>query len=831
MNAILDYEFAYDEGVKTVGGKAWNMARMARWGFTVPLGFAVSTAVYDEILARKKVAELVAKASEISLAEVAEPKCADLLKTLREAIVKETFAKSYLDELHGVLAVAGLTDAALAIRSSATGEDGEKHAFAGIHESFLNVKGSDEIVVAVLKCFASLWTPQALAYRRRFDFADDDVRGAVLICKMVTAKNANEPIAAGVVFTADPRDGRRDVMVVETTEGMGDKLVNGEVTPTTIRVRLKLDGYEYLDALPDIMPKLMMDELVLNAQRLHWAFSDGEKPQDIEWAYDGERVVMLQVRPVTSLPKCTYDDLKSQPEIWSNGNFKEVLSGILSPLGWSQIPHFSAAHFFDIHHLSGYHEPQGMQIVRRFEGRAYANISIVQYSAWDAWGILPVETNKSFGGFQPEIDVSKSASKGNKNFTLLKILRAVWKGHGYLPQQFADLLIKAQGFLQQDLGELSKQELLALWFALNEEKWQAPYMLANAMGSIWLGIVRQMGVKMLPENELEPLIGGLMSAQGNVVSAQHAYDLHGIVAKYGVEGAGFEAAFEGWMQRYGHRGYNEFDIANPRWRETPDEMKMFAKNMGAALHSPETAQKIREKAEEKLRALPLIKRKMIGWTMDKARDGFALRERGKSTMIAVLGVSRHIILALGSKMSEAGIIERRDDIFYLSFADIQAWAQDAWDGAGAKLLVADRVLQTQNWAAMPSPADVILVGAGMAEPLQAELAIVGNLIEGMGVSPGIAKGLACKLEAPTEVEKLQVGGILVARSTDPSWTPLFLSAAGIVVEIGGYLSHGAIVAREFGLPAVVNAAGCFEAIGDGDELIVDGNVGTVEIGR
>lgn len=834
MTAILDYEAAFIAGATRVGGKAWNMCRMARWGFPVPGGVIVSADVYDEIVQRPAIAKLIARAGALGASDIADAKCTKLLAELRSAMCAATLCKPHLEQLRQAIENAALSNTPVAIRSSATGEDGQQHAFAGIHQSFLNVVGFDEIVREIPRCFASLWTPQALAYRRRFNFEDSEVRGAVLICEMITAPQASEPIAAGVAFTADPSNGRRDTILIEATKGLGDKLVSGEVTPITTRVRMQLDGFNYEHGQTAPLPREALQTLILLAYRLHWAFSDGGIPQDIEWAYDGTGIVILQVRPVTSMPPCSYPQLLTQPVIWTNANFKEVLSGIVSPMGWSLMPQFSAAHFFDIHHLSGYTEPPGMQIVRRFKGRTYVDASVIQYAAFDAWGIAPAETNRSFGGFQPEITLPSTAPyKGlqgiKRALALARILHAVWRARKSLPQHLSDIEKRAKAFVSRDLAKLSNAELTQLWFSMSAPEWQPSFMLANAIGSLWLGIARQIGEKHLPTEELEPLMGGLMSGQGNIVSAEHAYELHEIVAKHGTNGSGFETALDIWLEKHGHRGFNEFDVANPRWRETRQDIKQFARQLGQAQHSPQSAQQVRHAAEEKLQSLPTGARKLLGWTIGKASEGFRLREQGKSALIAVNGMARHMILAFGDRMVNAHVMDRRDDVFMLTFADIWAWATGAWDGANARQVVLDRRLQTKAWQASEPAADVILDSPQGFKEISPVSRMNGDNIHGSGVSPGIARGIARKIIDPTQPGQLRDGGIIVARSTDPSWTPLFLSASGIVVEIGGYLSHGAIVAREFGLPAIVNAPGCFDAIQDGSDLMVDGNTGLVSL--
>lgn len=834
MKAIFDYEKTYELGADMVGGKAWNMARLSRWGFCVPRGIVVATTLYEEVLQRPKISKLVVAAQEITANNIAEPASAALLERLRAQIIQATFSNAQLEELSNEMDTAELTNAPLAVRSSATGEDGAEHSFAGIHESYLNIQGTTETANSIVKCFASLWTPQALAYRRRFNLDDKTVKAGVLICAMVAAPQSSEPVAAGVIFTAEPTTGRRDIMIIEATSGLGDKLVNGSITPTMIRVQMGVADFNYQISGTTPLPRDQIDRLILTAERILWAFSDGEVPQDIEWAYDGEKIVILQVRPVTSIKRRTYPALSDQPEIWTNANFKEVLSGIMSPMGWSLMPRYSANHFFDVHHISKYCEPKGMQIVRRFAGRAYVDASIIQYSAFDAWGILPRETNRSFGGFQPEISLGEAkpykGRQGLKRLTALtRVMRAAWRGRKVLHSELVEIETRAIKYSRQNLATQSMTQLTNFWRSMSEQQWQPPYMIASATGSMWLGIARQIGSKHLEHQELEELIGGLMSGQGGVVSAEHAYALHDIIQTHDVTGSAFETALDKWLDKYGHRGFNEFDIANPRWQETRNEIVKFAQNLARAHHSPYSAAKTRKASEAKLHQLPLFLRQQLGWVVRKASDGFRLREQGKSALIAVIGTTRHIVLEFGKRMHDAGIIDHADDVFMLAFADIWAWANDAWDGTNARHLIADRVAQMNEWSSAPAPADVILINANNIEELDPVSRVDGSVIRGHGVSPGVANGVACKVDDPAKPETMQEGCILVARSTDPSWTPLFLSASGIVVEIGGYLSHGAIVAREFGLPAVVNAPGCFDAIEQGAMLHVDGNTGLIDM--
>lgn len=835
MIAILDFSEAVAAGPARVGGKAWNLGRLARWGFPVPRGIVVDVSAYDAVTSNERISPLIAQVAEIQACNVTDLQAQALLEKIRSAIESASLPTEFSTQLDAALMRAGIDREVVAVRSSATGEDGEKHAFAGIHESYLKVIGRDAILGAVRKCFASLWTAQALAYRRRFAIPDAEVRCGVVICEMVTAKNSNEPLAAGVVFTADPSNGRRDRIVIESVPGLGDKLVDGRQTPARVTVDVMIDGFGPPQGDLGALPASLTTKLAMLALRIHWDFGEGDAPQDIEWACDEERIVILQTRPITALPRRTFPEIADQPTIWTNANFKEVLSGVLSPMGWSPSPVWLAYKLFDLYRLCGYAPPDGMQIVRRFEGRPYFNASALQFASWDGWGISPADFNNSFGGFQAEILTPPGnpmrGRAGLRRFVAgLKLLRAIWSAPEMLPETVDRVLRQAKALQERDLSRLSDAELLQKWFSVAGPDWELPFMLVNSMGGVWLGMARGLATKYLPPERIEPFLGGLMSGQGGVTSADHAYELHEIVAHHGTCGPAFDASIDRWLDKYGHRGFDELDVANPRWGETPEAVKELARSFGAPARSPQSARRVRDEAQAELRALPFLPRLVIGWLVAKAAEGYRLRERAKSALVAApAGVMRHFVLEFGSRFAARGVIERRDDVFMLAMVDLWALATGDWSGEGARELVQDRRKQWELWRASDPPPDVIIETASgvaaMAGLKRAEAN--GDVFPGLAASPGIARGGARNLHNPTESGRLREGGILVARTTDPGWTPLFLVVQGIVVETGGYLSHGAIVAREFGVPAVVNIPGVFTLIEDGDDIVVDGNSGVV----
>jgi pyruvate,water dikinase len=257
----------------------------------------------------------------------------------------------------------------------------------------------------------------------------------------------------------------------------------------------------------------------------------------------------------------------------------------------------------------------------------------------------------------------------------------------------------------------------------------------------------------------------------------------------------------------------------------------------------------RRAAEREVRSLPRWSRPAIGWLAERSRRAAALREAGKSTLVSMLQLTRKMASELGRRMVLSGALDRADDIFHLSTWDIAAWAAGEWDGRRARALVADRAARHRTWLALEPPDVIVLDAEGrpaelppvMASAVSARPAVGGpaerhltgdrdgRVLVGSGVSAGSARGTARVIRHPDEGARLNPGDVLVAPSTDPGWTPLFLRASAVVMEVGGYLSHGAIVAREYGLPAVANVPGALTLIQDGQTLEVDGDAGTVVV--
>jgi pyruvate,water dikinase len=278
-------------------------------------------------------------------------------------------------------------------------------------------------------------------------------------------------------------------------------------------------------------------------------------------------------------------------------------------------------------------------------------------------------------------------------------------------------------------------------------------------------------------------------------------------------------SFARFLDEFGHRGVYEAELANPRWIEDPsfllDQVRTYVQE---GLPAPR-AREQRRLAEQALRRLPLLPRVLAMWLARRARRSAAQREAGKSALVAMALPVRMLLLEFGRRLVASSLIDTADDVFHLSRADLETFGRGEWDGRDFRALIGERRRLREARLAEPEPPD--LIGAAV-------LPGVSDQLRGLAAAPGVGRGPARLIRHPAEGARLQRGDVLIAPSTDPGWTPLFLRCSAVITEAGGLLSHGAIVARELGLPAVVNVAGVFEALTDGDEVCVDGNRGIVE---
>lgn len=816
---ICTLEEALDLGAEAVGMKAFNLAKLESYGVTVPISLVVTAYDTDRLLTRLAI-------NSSRRAMDVPPVGNEHYTILQQAIISSAADDEERRALNEALIKTGLSGKRLAVRSSAIAEDGRDHSFAGIHRSELNISGEDALWQAIRRCQASFWDPRALAYRERASISKHNIRGAIVLCEMV-ASPTGEPAAAGVLFTCDPISGAPDTSVIEMVPGLADKLVDGQVTPGRATISLRTGILQADRVASDLLDTERFDTLMRTGLRIRAALSNGEDLRhfDIEWAFDGKRLFIVQARPVTAMIP---SHVSSVDQIWTQANLNEVLPSILTPFSWSVIGPGLRWALLDPIMAAGVAFPPALAMLKRINGRPFVDLSAMQWVYYTGFGVPPSQINESFGGVEDEIDLAAIPSRFVD--TLMRQLRALLLARKLsqlrrqLDPGFADVRKISRRAETASLPTIAREDLLALWRDAVKITLQVPFGLAVGAALPWLTMVRGLW----PRNDDGPpalaVIGGLLAGSADLASAEHGYALaHIAQIQSPTERADALATF---LQKFGHRGFDEFELSKPRWREDQETVRLLVAQLANTPDPAERQAKRQAEARARLKRLPWWTRHALKALVPRIAAGFSLREEARSESIRLLGILRMITCEVGRRLAQSDMIAHADDVFFLDVADILGYLEGDWTGKGARSLITENRQRLQAWRGRAPEALTVRSGESVKRRPNVRLPKGSRLI-GIAASPGRVTGRARIINAPEEFGRLRAGDILVCRVTDPAWTPLFLAAQALVVENGGYLSHGAIVAREFGIPAVVNLPGVMQNIADGSEITVDGDQGIV----
>lgn len=877
----MTWDEALNAGTDAAGGKGWNLARLARYGFKVPMGRVLAARIYKEFLEYNGLEELINKISH----SIANKNPADIeddgrLVQLREQISNGSIPSLPARELTAELQRIGLLEEPVAVRSSAIAEDSEQASFAGIHASYLQVNGPDNILQAVKDCYASLWTPQAVVYRRKMEIPTDRVAMAVVVMEMVEAR------AAGVGFSCDPQTGHNNVLVINANFGLGESVVNGAVEPDTYY----LDGNSF-EPRPRVVSKkigkkqgiirpgnqgntefvpqknvsarqVLTDKQItglgLLLQRVTEALGEGWRCQDVEWVFDGQQFILVQARPVTALLRSTFPILRDQPDIWSNGNYRDAVPMVLSPISRSfmqdTIDEILTASFEE----NGYRLPKGLQFSRFFKGRLYCNLSALQWAYFDSVGGLPRDTNFFWGGHQPEIRL-----KGQKPFQGVAGIKRVWRGlrsfatisaYRRKASGINDRVTQAvAGITAHAFTKLENRELIDVFADLGAitKDFTRKFSFMAATGSLPVAVLIRKLTPYFKDRALFVVNSLMVGGEAAIISADHGYrlvELAGIARNdehaarfFGAstffpdtwqdrlpEDSPFKRAFRDFLDAYGHRAIYELDLINPRWNEDQTYLlEIIRTNLYTSdlqIFRQGQREKYRKAWQQIEQKIPPGKHAAIQKFVKAAQTGAAIREETKSVLARIIQAYRSLALEIGGRLETCGLISEPADIFFCAWPELVAVLSGEWDGRGMEELVKARKAAKQEMESQAAP-DVILGEESKATSQTAT--VTGNSLSGVAVAGGKASGTVRVINHPAEGRKLKPKEIMAAPSTDPGWTPLFLQAGGLIMETGGFLSHGAIVAREYGIPAVVNVPGVLGIVEDGMQVTVDGDEGKI----
>lgn len=879
---VISLETAQLINEKEVGPKAAGLFRLSRAGLAVPPGFCVTAAVFREHVERNNLTERIKSAAD-ELAESNPEAKAAVLSNLREAIVEAPISETTRLKIENHYLTLGAKH--VAVRSSGTAEDLPDHSFAGQYDTYLGIANLKDCFEAIKKCWASLWTRRAYEYREKNDFDHLTINMAVIVQSLIAADNS------GVIFTADPVTGRRGSIVIEACLGLGKALVSGKVTPDRFVVNkrnLKLlsetisekkiehvlvqGGFVKEKTIPEerstisCLDKKQVKRLAKLARKVETEF---DKPQDIEWAISKNKIYLLQSRPITALPpEKSWEDR----QIWCAYPAKEVMPDVVTPATLSLIESFVEGFMYPLFDTlcMDYREHPVYGMV---SGRIYFNANIWGTIFRDLPGTKDLDLMEGTGdhkGFQQTIERLRNAEeedlpdlKFSRLKFFLKLPLLLIGAFRNTPEKGRRILKKAGAYYEKwsrlDSESLSNEKIVTycqeILTDINELIANAPYLISVIIAIPILDIVC---AKWFPDGNK---IGGkLLAGVGGMVDAVAGLDIWrlAITANSKTEvknlimsnnnwftiecklseielGREFLDEWKQFMLQHGHHCRGELELYNKRWYETPDYILQFVRSNITQIgkidpvRKFEEATKQRKQLEQQCRKQLKnpIKRLIFNHLLTRVQNGSVFRENIKSEIIRLFTVMRKLLNELAKRLKEKGAIKNTDDIFFLKLKETAPVVYSKAEFDIHSVITARRAEYKKNCSV--TPPDVVFGKFDPDNYTPDSIDEDAEILNGVGVSPGRATGKArVILRADTE-EQLLAGEILVAPFTDPGWTPYFVPAAAIVMDEGGVISHGSIVAREYGIPAVVNVGSGTKIIKTGQTIQVDGNSGIVKI--
>ncbi|QFY07259.1 phosphoenolpyruvate synthase [Nonomuraea phyllanthi] len=762
------------------GGKGANLGELARKGWPVPGGFVVTTDAYG----------LVAEGHGTR----AYFEQVELPGELREAIAA---------------AYAELGGGPVAVRSSATAEDLPGAAFAGQQDTYLNIVGEQAVLDAVRRCWGSLWTDRAVAYRARLGIDDSEVRIAVVVQSMVEAD------LAGVMFTANPVTGDRGQIVVDASSGLGEAVVSGLVTPDhyvisdkgvefapgrrEVVIRSTAGGgvtHESGTGTPERLPDRAVKELALLGKEVAAHFG---RPQDIEWAYAGGRVQLLQARPMTALPPPPVGELNPIQRRLC-GMLLEYLPVRPYPIDVTTwIPYGPVG-------LMG-RVTAGFGVRGLFEGFLREEDGVV-------YRIVPPSPRPSFAMLAAPFTVLSKARRYDP---------ARWTDD----PRFRAYLAEVKELAGRDLAAMAWPELVRLP--------RKALALVSPMADLRLDYLPGTGLALvrlkvaLRLRGLGDFFGDLLhGARTRTADANDALQRLAEVAERtgALDGeprpAEFEEALRAFLAEYGHRETSSpILVTTPTWEDAPETVLDLIK----VLAGGPSGEKEEDDALERLLGHPRLRargRARLRRRVAAARAGVAFREDSHFYFMMPQPVVRRSLLELGRRLCGVDVLERPEDVFHLRLEELESIA----DVTAMRPQHRERLRDTvrARAARREELSGVRLLDPGAVYPVQE----TGDaLVSGAPASGGVVSGPVKVIREPAEFAKLESGDVLVCPYTNPSWTPLFQRAAAVVVDAGGAASHAAIVAREYGIPAVMGTGRATAVLEDGQIVTVNGDTGQV----
>lgn len=941
--------------LEIAGGKGRSLAEMVNAGLAVPGGFYVTTTAYRKYISENNLQQKIIGLAKPEIGEftLSFDKASEAIQAL---FMKEAISDEMAKEItQAYLEIEGDTPP-VAVRSSANAEDLPDMSFAGQQDTYLNVRGDDEIIVAVRNCWASLWTPRAMAYRHQMGIEHDAVAMAVVVQLMVSSD------VSGILFTANPATGERSEMIINSSFGLGEAVVGGQVTPDTYTVdrdtgvatdtiigakeqKIVSDGAQGT-RLEDIAEEQRsssslsdeaIKELVKLALKAEVHF--GGVPQDVEWAYSDGKLYMLQSRPITNLPPQPIEvkwEAPAPAKILARRQIVENIPDPCTPLFdelylWEGLetgkdgkkrgsymvgggPMFISMHGY------AYQRFDWPQIIAaRDERQAKEAMTEAEMDAAEIAADAEQfgESGEEFAARDPKSEIGKKMAAEAKQFVgadkeqkdLGLFLESLseedkqafdhWASNSGLDNVAGIVTVpesknptfKAFNRTEINEGQIKEfydwakpmiMEAREKWQTVdrnnlsNEELLDGVKELSIAGGSFWSGNGgHTFGVAKSTDDQLQAFLretlpdhrftsGQFLSGfrSKTVEANEHMFAIAQKIAANDIlkelvivtpgsrlmetlvanpSATAIVEAINGYLELYGHLGYS-LDYAEPLPLEDPSGLLSTLKTMvsddeyNPENHQAEATRK-REKAMEDilelLEGLPYWQFRFRIWFTYRF---YHIREEVMYYLYMAWPPLRELALELGQRLTDLGSLNEKEHIFYLVTEEINRAIEAGKSGkavAELGVLAEERVELREARKRLHPPGTVPFDASDDPAVRFKETQFANdpnsNMMQGVPVSPGSVTAATSLINSPAEFDKMRPRTILVCAQTNPAWTPLFAHASGLVTDMGGILGHGSIVAREYGIPAVVGTGTSTQRIKHEQSITVDGDVGTVEL--
>jgi pyruvate,water dikinase len=849
--------------VAVAGGKGAHLGELSRIeDIRVPAGFCVTTDAFRRVMAvAPPIDDLLDRLSRLTAADRAAigGLSAEIRRTVGGVAIPDDVAAAITRELARFGEQAGY-----AVRSSATAEDSPSASFAGQQDTYLNVVGPAAILQHVSRCWASLFTERAVTYRLRNGFDQRKVHLAVVVQQMVF------PQAAGILFTADPVTSNRKVASVEAGFGLGEALVSGLVNPDVYTVRDRrivartiakkevaihaspAGGTQEQAIEPERQEQpALTDEQVMRlvelGRRIEAHFG---RPQDIEWCLVDGGFQIVQSRPITTLfPIPHVGDRENH--VYVSVGHPQMMTDAMKPLGLSvwqltalrPMYHAGGRLFVDV--IQGLASPAGRAGLLEVMGKGDPLIRDALETILDRGDFIPSLPDQGpagppAGGASAPIEtdpaiVAELIERSQASVATLQRDIRTKSGPALLDHILADIQE-----LKRILGDPRNMQAImagmeATWW-LND-KLQAWLGDKNAADTLTLSapnnVTSEMGLALLD-------VADVIRPHPEVVAFLQNVEDEGFLAELANLEGGHEArdAIVAYLDTYGMRCAGEIDITRPRWSERPttlvplilDDIKLF--EPGARKRRFEQGrQEAKKKGQDvlgRLRVQPDGEQKAeeTKRMIDRVRTFIGYREYPKYAIVSRYFVYKQALLGEAERLVRAHLLRETEDIFYLTFQELHEVVRT---NQVDDQLIRRRKDEFRSYQALTPPRVLTSDGEVVAGAYRRDDVPAGALV-GLPVSAGTVEGRARVIRDMAQAD-LEAGDILVTAYTDPSWTPLFVAVAGLVTEVGGLMTHGAVIAREYGLPAVVGVEHATRLIQDGQQIRVRGTDGYVEILR